>query len=214
MKRILKTISIAAFAAFFVQTASAQIKFGARLGGNLANMTFSEDPEFDQKSIIGIQAGAILEVPIKEKIALRTGLELQMKGTKFDFSELGIMSEATLSPMYVQVPALLACNGSMFFAGIGPYVGFGVAGNFKTKATDPSTGINIDESESIEFGSTEDDFLSALDFGGRIEAGVKLGQLRIGANYDLGLANTIPKDSRDGDTARHRVLGIWFGYIF
>ncbi len=212
MKKLSKITLVAAFAAFFAQSASAQLQFGVKVGGNLANLRLSDDAGEDIKSLVSFNAGMILEAPITETVGIRTGIEVQGKGAKSEFSEPDFSLKATISPIYVQVPVVVAYNGSMFFVGAGPYAAMGVAGKSRVKSS--IFGVESDENEPINFGSKGDDDFSALDFGARIEAGLKLNKLRISANYDLGLANTIPKDDRDGESAQHGVIGISVGYMF
>ncbi len=210
MKNLFKITFMAAFALVFSQAAVAQASFGAKVGGNLASINYSED-EGDLKSLVSLQVGAIVELPITETIGIRTGVELQGKGAKTEFEELGYKEKTTVNPMYVQIPAVVAYNGSMFFVGAGPFVGFGVGGKVKTKIS--GTGIDPEEdSETIKFGNDKD--FSALDAGARFEAGLKFGKLRVALNYDLGLSNAIPKDVREGESAKNNVLGLSVGYMF
>ena len=114
------------------------------------------------------------------------------------------------NPIYLQVPVTLNYNNSGFFAAVGPYIGFGLFGNDKLEFA------GEEESEAIEFGNTEEDGYSPLDFGASLEAGYGFGAFRVTASYGLGLANIIPKDVADefDEKATHSVIGISAAYLF
>ncbi len=112
----------------------------------------------------------------------------------------------TVNPFYLQVPALILYKQEMFYVGGGPYIGFGLFGNYKDDV----------DSESINFGNSEDDDFAPIDFGLQFEAGVILnGNIRLGAGYGLGLSNAVPKDARgDDDSWKHGVISINAAYMF
>ena len=112
--------------------------------------------------------------------------------------------------MYVQVPAHLLYKGKGFFVGAGPYVGFGVSGKIKTEFGGET------DTEDLQFGNSLEDDLSPLDFGVGVQAGVSFGACRVGAGYDLGLSDLIPKDARDsaGVTLKNNVINVFFAYMF
>ena len=203
MKQLLK---IALFAAFCVATTTAfsQISFGAKAGLNLANISLSGDGSslINTKILPTFQIGAIVEYGITENLAIQSGVSLQGKGFKIDDDLLG---SSKSNPLYVQIPAHLLYKADMFFVGVGPYVGFGVAGKAEYDG----------ESESLTFGSDDASDYSALDFGIGAQLGVNIGAIRIGAGYDLGLSDIVPKDLRgDGISAKHGVINVFAAYMF
>lgn len=216
MKQFFKGICLAILAVFLVNpSAFAQAQFGAKAGLNLANMTFTGDlgDGSDPKITPTFCVGGILELPISASVGLRSGLEITGKGTKTKEDFGGTAYESSISLLYLQVPAVIAFQNDQFYIGAGPFAGFGISGKSKVKAS--GGGINIDESETAKFGNSEDDDISPLDVGLRMEAGVKLNNLRIGANFDLGLSDLIPKDSRDDSGKIHStVIGISIGFMF
>ena len=207
MKPLFKLTLFAAFCAFTTASFS-QISFGAKAGFNLANVMYSQD-ELDPKFNPTFQVGAVVEIGITEQLAVQTGLGFQGKGTKLKEDILGEELESTTNLYYLQVPAHLLFNGDMFFVGAGPYAAFCLSGKSK------STFAGESDTEDLEIGNTVDDDVASLDFGIGAQAGVKLGSLRIGAGYDLGLANIIPKDAQiDDESIKNGVISVFVTYMF
>jgi len=206
-----QAIAIAALLLVGITTSNAQLRFGIKAGLNLANINFEGDyDEIDTKTIPSFHAGPVIEFGITENIGIGSGLIVSGKGFKVEEEILGEKLKSTSNPIYLQVPVTLNYSNSGFFAAIGPYVGFGLFGNTK------SEGFGDDETDSIEFGNTENDDYGPLDFGASIEAGYGFGALRITASYGLGLANVIPKDVTDliDEKATHNVIGVSAAYLF
>ncbi|MBL7805965.1 MAG: PorT family protein [Saprospiraceae bacterium] len=209
MKTVLKTTLIGALLFGCLNFAAAQVNFGVKAGLNLANLSYSdefEDP--DTKMLITFQVGAIADIDISDNFAIQPGLLLVGKGARQEDSDLDF--KASVNPMYLQVPVNFLYKGDMFYVGAGPYAAFGLFGKAKAEFA------GEEDSEDLSFGNAEDDDLAALDFGANIEAGVTLGQIRIGAGYALGLANIIPSDQREGSDAsiKHGVISVNVAYMF
>jgi hypothetical protein len=195
---------IAGFAVFVISTGIAQPRIGAKAGLNLANMNFSD--EFigvETKMLPTFMVGAVVEFDFSENIGLGTGLQYHGKGYQSDIS--GDDSKATLA--YLQVPIQLQYRSNGLFAAVGPYVAFGIGGKFK----------DGDDEEDVDFGSSIDDDISALDFGVNIELGYEFTPaLRATVGYGLGLASALPSDQQDlidGDV-KHAVIGVALTYLF
>ena len=197
MKKLSSIFILLALAMSVATSVSAQVRFGVKAGLNLAN--FSGDIE-DTKILPSFMVGGQAEFGLSDAIGLGVGLQLQGKGAKANGED------ASIRPMYLQVPVYLTYRNSGFFGGVGPYVGFGIAGKNKFGS----------ESADISFGSSVDDDLSALDFGATIELGYEFSNLRATASYSLGLSNAIPKDAADEFdlSAKHNVIGIALAYMF
>ncbi len=207
MKQLFKLSLFAAFLAF-TSVSFAQIGFGVKAGFNLAKFV-SDDDEANPKLVPTFQAGAVLELGLTENIAIHSGISIQGKGSKTEEEILNQPLKATFNAYYIQVPAHLLYKGSGFFVGVGPYVGFAVAGNGKLEY------LGEKETEKAKFGNSEDDDFSPLDFGVGAQAGVKVGSVRIGAGYDFGLSNILPKDSsrRDDLKISNAVISVFVQYM-
>lgn len=209
MKALFKLLlpGIVLFAA--ANNADAQVHLGVKAGLNLANMNYSGSLDaLDTKLLATFQAGLIAEIELSEQIAIQPGLLLVGKGSR---QEANNDFTAKFNPIYLQAPVNVLYKTSIFYAGVGPYVGFGLFGNARIKVP----GL-IDQNTQIHFGSTADDDYSALDYGLNLEAGVKLGQIRLGAGYALGMANMVPKDRRNGvdGSVKNAVISINAAYMF
>ncbi len=199
MKKLSSFFILLALAMSVATSASAQVRFGVKAGLNLANVSGDVN---DTKMLPTFMVGGQAEFGLSDAIGLGVGLQLQGKGFKVDVGG----DNATTSPMYLQVPVYLTYRNSGFFGGVGPYVGFGIAGKSKFGG----------ESTDISFGSSENDDFSSLDFGAGLELGYEFGALRATASYNLGLSNAIPKDQADAFdvSAKHNVIGIALAYLF
>ena len=198
MKKLSSLIILAALCLGAVTSASAQVRFGVKAGLNLAD--FSGSDIEGTKMLPTFMVGGQAEFGLSDALGLGVGLQLQGKGAKADGED------ASITPMYIQVPVYLTYRNSGFFVGVGPYFGFGIAGKNKFGG----------ESENLSFGSSIDDDLSALDFGAGLELGYEFGSLRASASYNLGLANVLPKDAADefDVSAKNTVIGLALAYMF
>lgn len=212
MKNFLKFSLLTAALVGCTTFANAQVTFGAKAGLNLANITANDAAgEIDSKMLITFQVGGVVDIPISDMFSVQPALMLVGKGYKEEGEIFGVAYTGSSNPMYLQVPVMFMYHGNMFYAGVGPYAGFGLFGKIKAEAAGQSDDVDI------EFGNTVTDNYAPLDFGAQVEAGVALPMgLTIGAGYALGLANLIPSDAREGSDAsvKHGVISVNVGYMF
>ena len=207
MKQIQK---ISLFLAFSIMAtiSFAQINIGLKAGFNLANINAS-DSEFDHKFLPTFQVGAILDIDFSDNLGVQTGISFMGKGSKIDEQILGSDFVATSRLFYVQVPVNLMYKNNNFFIGAGPYIGYGISGKYKAEY------IGIEDNEDYEFGNTVEDDVAPIDYGIGVQVGVMFGSVRVGAGYDLGLANVIPKDIRaDDEYIRNNVINVFAAFMF
>lgn len=234
MKKQLTLLAVLALSFFSLNTAFAQVRFGIKAGLNLANISYSDDYiEASEAGISGniatgmvpaFHVGGQAEFGFGSGLGLSLGLQLNVKGGSLDLT--GVLfgepftAKSKARPMYLQVPVALTYNRNSFYAGVGPYVGFGVGGKLKTEVE--AAGQSDEVSEDIEFGNDSDDAFAPLDYGVGLEIGYEInGMIRLSASYQLGLANVAPKDAVDeGDAAgldfsyKHSVIGFSVAYLF
>ncbi len=220
---------------FTIMSATAQVRFGAKAGLNMANMSYSEDYSTDLQNIAegtitnsiipAFHAGGLVEFDFGAGMGLSAGLQLSVKGERNKYNG-GLVPEFSytqkIRPVYVQVPVAVYYRNSGFYAGAGPYIGYGVAGKVKTKRS----GEENEESEDIKFDNKngqpyDSAYFSPLDFGAGLEVGYEFGSIRVSASYNLGLANVFSKNAVDwgGITKReykctHHVIGVSVAYLF
>ena len=110
-----------------------------RGGVNLANVSTQSDGTADEANILTtFQVGIIGDLPITSFLYIQPGLLFTGKGSK---AQSGEPSDANyfrseVNPYYIEVPVNLVLKapiggGAKFFAGAGPYVAIGIAGNRK-----------------------------------------------------------------------------------
>lgn len=222
-----------ALVSFVLNTSSAQVRFGIKAGLNLASISYSDDYiEYNEVTIGGdistgmipaYHLGGLVEFDFGSNIGLSTGLELNVKGGSLDLEGVFLgqpyTAESEVRPMYLQVPAVLTYRKNGFYAGVGPYIGFGIGGKIKTEVD--AGGQSEEDSDTIEFGSDSGDSFASLDYGARLELGYEFNNIRVSASYNFGLANAVPKDAVDeGEDIdldfkyRHNVIGISVAYLF
>jgi opacity protein-like surface antigen len=186
MKKIVLTL--AAFAAFGVANAQ-DMKFGAKAGLNVSNLT----GDSNTSSKIGYQVGAFAEFKISEKFAVQPEVVYSNLGTKYDF--LG--AEVTENLNYIVVPIM-----AKYFVmealslEVGPQAGFLMSA--KAKADGDSVDVK--------------DLYKSIDFGLNFGAGYDVTKnINIGLRYSLGLANI--SDSSDADVKTSN-FALAVGYKF
>lgn len=228
------TVSLLATALLLSCSVSAQTRFGIKAGLDMASMPLSDDyfnvlefvegADFENKSLPAFHAGAVIEFGLGSNFGLGTGVQLRVKGGKREFSGVVLNVPYTRTKsvrlLYLQMPLMLQYRNSGFYAGLGPYLGYAVGGSQKTKTE--SGGDSSSSSESLDFGSDENDDYGKFDFGGAVELGYELfGNLRLSASYSLGLANVIPADQVEAAddlggnwSGKNNVIGLSVTYLF
>lgn len=170
----------------------------------------------DNKLKPGFLVGANVDFPINDLFSFETGLLLTSKGYKFSDKEtfLGITTEyvGKANLLYLDIPITpkvsFGSGSTSFYALLGPYVGLGLMGNYKSEVT--INGEKDSESDKVEWGSKDGDF-KRLDFGLLAGGGVQFNAIQIGVAYGFGLANISPYND-GGYRENNRVLSLTAGY--
>lgn len=201
MKKI--TLSLMAIFAF-AGSALAQtpdVKFGAKGGLNVANLTGWDDA----KSRASFHIGAVAEIFINEKFSVQPEVLYSAQGAKSSYTEeymgKSYKSKSTIKLDYINVPIMAKYYiTDAITVHAGPQIGF----NVKAEEKETFEG----ETETYNFSSDTKSVDFAIGFG----AGY---QLPMGVFFDLrynvGMSN-IAKDS-DG-SAKNNVLQVSVGYKF
>lgn len=193
---------------FGTMATSAQIRFGAKAGVNLAKINVEDSgPSEDPKSsaITSYHLGGYIEFKALPKLFIQPGLELHGLGGKLATSS-GVTEANT---MYLRLPVHLVTRlnlglGSLF-AGAGPYLGYGLTG------TQELNGLKQD----IHFGNDPGDDLKKTDWGISFLAGYQLKSgINLGIGYQLGLSNNAPKNLAETVTAKNGNFSLSLGYSF
>ncbi|WWC83710.1 hypothetical protein PIECOFPK_01435 [Mycovorax composti] len=206
----------------------ARPKFGIKAGWNNSNITNGREGNLDDsKRLNSFNVGVVGVIPLGSTFEIRTGLDLQSKGTESSTSLVdGVKSTYKVNPLYLELPVnfavMLPFNEKVkAYIGAGPYAALGIAGKLKT--TIKTDGTTTTSSESIKWGNDNpldgDDRngtvgsgqFKRFDFGANIIGGVDFGRFGVHAQYGIGLTNTAPGGSNENNANKnnqHRVLGV------
>ena len=167
-----------------VLAAGAQVRFGAKLGANFANITDGEG----NKTKIGINGGVQASIPLSSMFSVAPELVYSAQGAKAD-------GDASLNLNYLNVPVLLQYNNaSGFFAHTGPQIGFLMSAKAK------QGGETVDMKEFMN--ST--DFSWTIGLGFATQAG-----FGFNARYNIGLS-----ELADGSSSKNSVIqaGVFYNF--
>ncbi|MGC4038327.1 MAG: porin family protein [Chitinophagaceae bacterium] len=152
---------------------------------------------------IGVYGTLLFAKDIKKNaFTLTAGLEYAQKGVKSDETDFKAKAHAN----YIQLPVyagynLVAGPGALF-AGIGPYIAYGVDGKIKA-----------DGEESINTFGENDGGFKRFDAGGAVRVGYRLDKgLLLVLGYQHGITN-IGYESHDFNS-KNRSFSIAVGYAF
>lgn len=204
--------------------AMSQVSIGVHATGNLssANTTIENLPGDVKKTARVLPgAGVLVEYAVSDNFSLQSGANYRKHGVilKFDLPVEGTVLNVKMTSdlNYVQVPlnAVYKTNGSsvQFFAGAGPYVGFGISGKNKIKGT-VDGGTVVLEEEVDAFKKEEDGGagMKRFDFGGQALAGIKFGKYYAVVSYQAGFAN-LTKTEDSNEKYNNRGAQLTLGYI-
>lgn len=182
-----------------------QIQPGYIFGMNLSTLKLKTEALTQAPDTqIGIHYGAIFEIPVGGRFALRPAVILSAKGSNYEIDSVS----HSLSPVFVEVPVLAIYNfgsGNVRFSlYAGPYISYGLGG-YKIVGEDPL--------KNLKYGSGENSDLRPFDVGFNFGAGITVKGMLISAQYGIGLANLSP-DKSDGSEMKNQVIGISISQAF
>jgi len=202
MKQI-KHFLFSATLLFVVVPSLAQLSIMPKVGASMANVTVTDDMldgSDKPKSKIGIVGGVAFEYSINDLLAIQPELLFHQKGAKYDYSGDGYEVTETYSVNYLDLPILVKVKFGNFYASAGPSFSYGIGGKYKFEWS--GQGDSGEETAKIKFGdepaNNEDDvyFDNAMDVGGQVGVGGKLGPLVVDLRYGMGFSNV--NDKPDG----------------
>lgn len=225
MKKIYTLLALALLSGSVMAQSKDGVKFGIRGGVNLASIAYSgsgisNDIKNASKPTTSYYFGGFVDIPISDVVSVQPGLSLSGKGGKFDYNVTGpggvgsVVSKTSL--MYIEMPINAVFNFSGFYIGVGPYLGYGIAGRTftETKVNGVIVPGLTDPERDVEFGSEAGNDSKPFDFGANALAGYRLENgLSIGLNYGFGVANNYP-DTANDVKASNRVFSILVGFSF
>lgn len=191
---------------FSAEKADQPVTWGIRGGLNFSKQTMSADGySYSPSNHLGYNFGVCVDIPMLQSLYLQTGLYWTVKGCKMKEDK---NEDVTLNPGYLEIPVLASyryyfSDASHLQVNFGPYFACGVAGKYKWESDGETT-------ETDFFG--DESGVKRFDAGLAMGAGVTFGQIFVGFNYDLGLANIL-KDNNDVSW-KNRTFSINVGYNF
>ncbi len=222
-KMIIGAVALLATAGVANAQGFAEAKFGIKGGWNSTNITNTGTGDTDDsKRLNTFNAGVVGAIPLGSTFEIRTGLDLQSKGTQVDWDNAAGKGFAKTNPLYLELPVNLAVmlpfnEKVKGYIGAGPYGAVGIAG--KNKWENTVAGVTTSSDDKIKWGNddlnTEGNRGSGqfkrFDFGANIIGGVDFGKFGVHAQYGLGLTNTTPGEGTDNNANKsnqHRALGV------
>ncbi|MCX7834700.1 MAG: PorT family protein [bacterium] len=185
-------------------TYAADLRYGVKLGVNLANVSVDPAPSgIDYKTRTGFGFGGIVNYSINEKMDVRTEILYLMKGTKVEAGSVSNewkVDNLVVAPFYTYTLAQWDCkinpgHDAKFFFQAGPEIGI------KMQAKDKN-GNNLTNWNSSEV---------ALNIGAGLAIPVGPGHLIPDVRYSMGLTNLT---TTSGLTVKSSGIQVMFGYLF
>ncbi len=204
----------------FVASAQSSVKWGLQAGVNVCHLSASggdfDDVRTEQYRVVGFQAGLSAEISLTKILLLRTGLQVERRGFSYEINQSVIHYEAHYRPYYLQIPAIVALTNGKLYAGLGPYVAYGLGGSYHSEWAGPSyVDLPLPQDRNIIWGNNAatDDF-QHLDAGLQFEAGLMVRQFRLSAAYALGLVNMQPHPDANQVVKKNGMLSLKVGVSF
>ncbi len=207
------------------QESSAFIKAGV----NLANVSIQNDGTADEANMLtSFQVGIIGDLPVTSFLYIQPGLIFSGKGSK---TQSGQPSDANyykseVNPFYIEVPVNVVFKAplnkdSKFFAGAGPYIAMGIAGNRQLDYK--VAGVSFSRKDKIDFSNDDPTtageegagfgILKRFDYGLNGTVGFEGKSTSFSVNYGLGLAKLQSGTTNNEDNNnKHRVLSFTVGF--
>ena len=157
----------------------------------------------------GFNAGATLDVPIKNLFSLETGILLNSKGNEISSGdESGANKELhRLNLLYLDVPVLCKITVPIkkvrIFAMAGPYLGYALSGKEKVESTINS--VHEELEAKIHWG----DWYDRFDYGAKTGIGLRYKKYQIGASYGFGFKDLFAASEL---VRKNRVLELYASY--
>lgn len=199
----MKKIILSVVAVFVFGLANAQeVKFGAKVGGNVSSLNVSGGEIGDVgvlrfNSIVGVQAGVFAEIKVAGKFAVQPEVLFSTEGSEFGIEG----TDAKINLSYVNVPVMVKYYASEKISlQAGPQLGFLVDAKGKSGG----------ESEDIK------DSFKSINFGVNFGLGYDINEkVLVDFRYNLGLSN-IGEDDFFGNDSKLKVstFSLALGYKF
>ena len=201
---IQKVLIAAILISVFSAKTFAQVQWGVKLGANASTQSEIGNICDDNHLRVGFNGGIIAKVQMNDWMALKLGLDYQLKGKKCDISGEDSKLENKLSYLVLPVKAEFSAsekagfkNGQRLFFATGPYAGY-----------------LLNAKQTTNGQTTDIDNLNDIDFGWTFELGfefpiLKSNALQVSLNYDMGL-----KELAEDTDIQNKTASLNLGFLF
>lgn len=182
----------------------AQFDWGVKLGANASTMSEIGDICDDNGLKAGFNVGVIAKYQLNDWVALKSGIDYQVKGLKCDLKDQDSELKDNLQYLILPVKAEFSAsekagfkNGQRLFLATGPYFGY-----------------LLNAEETIKDQTKDLDDLNDFDFGWSFELGMefpvlKNKALQVSLNYDMGIS-----EISDGADTQNKSASLNLGFLF
>ncbi len=193
----MKKVLFFALCIVFTASLQAQIRFGVKAGLNMAAVSTSETPGVSYSMKADFYAGALLAIPITEKLSLQpealysgqgSGIKADSVNGKYNFQ-------------YINVPVLIKYKII----------------NILAVETGPQFGLLVGAKAKADGGASTDikDQLKTSDFGWTLGLSLLLPMhFGVDARYNLGLTNFLKNSEDASGSIKNGVLQVGVFYLF
>ena len=221
MKKIFFSTALILSGAFFTvkaqsTTTGSGIGFGIRAGVNLQNINgkYDNGDKLENKLVPRFQGGVVVDIPLADQFYIQPGLLFTGKGAKEKDTDINV------SLSYLDVPVTFlfkpVLGTGRMLLGVGPYVGFAIAGKISDDNDNKETIKFKNKITALE--SVTDPYFRRMDAGANLLVGYEMSsKLSVQLNAQLGLAKINPEiegSSNDKTALRNTGFGLSLGYRF
>ncbi|WP_018630924.1 porin family protein [Niabella aurantiaca] len=184
------------------------IRFGIKGGINYVKLSESHSstvPPDANSWLTSYHAGVIIDLKMKEHIFLRTGLDWQGKGTKYENT---LTKNGKAAPMYLELPLnLILKKGAKhtdLYLGLGPYIAYGMGGKHRyaalvTDGTVFSEKITWSNEPPVTIQPGNGGYFKRVSWGANALCGIEFsGKIALNLQYSYGLSNARPLEEKYG----------------
>lgn len=205
MKKLTAALVVGAFACLLVmpRPAAANVQFGIKGGGNMANVTGADAQDINTtlKNKVGFVAGVFVAFNMGSVFTLQVEGLYTMKGVNMDVTNIDTTVSEKLSANYIEIPVLLKFRIPTPlvspFAFAGASVGFKVSEKLSVDGTD----VPLDQA-----------LFKNNDYGAIFGGGLNIGShFQIDVRYSMGLQKVI--STVEGEIPLDIKNGVWSATI-
>lgn len=183
--------------------AQSPLSFGAKLEMNTSNFVLSDMEDVSSSMKVGPNLTGFMKVDLHENFAIQPELSVFYRQSKIEFDKT---DKDTFKQWGMQIPVYALGQTETlfgkFYAGVGPYVGFGLDARFS------------DADESLYKKHDDERVMNRWDFGLATLVGYEFNNgFQINAGYQFGFINQLDAQ-KDDHKLRNQVVNFGIGYRF